>query len=322
MSGLFCMAEELYDRAVKRSTTEADLETVIDWPEDRLSVLFACTDQVRHHFFDDSVEPCAIMNIKSGGCSEDCAFCSQSSHNDAKINVKALANPEEIIKASCAANDRGLAFGVVSSGRKLTTAEIQRLAGILHECEGPIHASLGILTQEEFALLRDAGVVCYNHNLETGRDFFGRIVTTHGYDDRVATVRRAKRAGMKVCCGGIFGIGESWSDRKALCMELRGLDVDSVPINFLNPIAGTRVATPEGSTLQYLKIIALFRMALPDKHIKVCGGREVNLGIAQPLMFLAGADGYISGDYLTTQGQSVDADEDMIAALGLRKRNP
>lgn len=319
MPTLFGRAEELYGKAIKRATSEADLDAVIGWPESRLSVLFACTDQVRRHFFDDSIEPCAIMNVKSGGCSEDCAFCSQSSHNSAKVSVKGLAKPEEIVRACRAAHDRGLAFGVVSSGRKLTTRQIQRLAEVLEECQGPLHASLGILSDEELSILRDAGVVCYNHNIETSREYFTKIVTTHSYDERVATVRRAKRAGMTVCCGGIFGMGESWEDRKAMCMELRGLDVDTVPINFLNPIPGTRVSASGDSALQFLKIISLFRIGLPDKRIKVCGGREFNLGSLQPLMFHAGANGYISGDYLTTPGQSVDADDAMVLGLGLRK---
>jgi biotin synthase len=320
MHGMFDAAGRLYDKAIGRRTDEADLDAVIGWPDERLSVLFACTDQIRRHFFDDAVEPCAIMNIKAGGCSEDCAFCSQSSHNSAKVTVKGLATPREIGDACNAARKRGLAFGVVSSGRKLTTRQIQQLAEVLRDCDGPIHASLGILSDEEFSLVRDAGVVCYNHNLETSRRFFDSIVTTHTYDERVATVRRAKRAGMRVCCGGIFGMGESWEDRKAMCVELRRLNVDTVPINFLNPIAGTRLRPSDESALDLLKIIALFRIGLPDRRIKVCGGRELNLGALQALMFHAGANGYISGDYLTTAGQSVDTDDTMIRMLGLRKK--
>lgn len=316
---LFSRAEDLYRKAIDKKTTESDLETVIGWPDDKLSILFACTDQIRRHFFADRVSPCAIMNIKSGGCSEDCAFCSQSAHNKAAVMVKPMSERKEIMEAFSSARQKDLAFGVVSSGRKLSPADLNNLTQTIGSCSGPVHASLGILSDEEFRRLRQAGVVCYNHNLETSRNHFAKIVGTHSYDQRIETVRRAKAAGMSVCCGGIFGMGESWGDRKDLCMELRALDVDTVPINFLNAIEGTRVAKPAESPLDFLKIIALFRIGLPDKNIKVCGGREVNLGKLQGMMFFAGANGYISGDYLTTSGDSVDSDDTMVEGLGLKK---
>ncbi len=315
----FSRADRLFENAVIKQTTETDLQTVINWPEDKLSILFACTDQIRRHFFYDTVSPCAIMNIKSGGCGEDCAFCSQSSHNSATVTVKPMSESSEILKAYSAAARRDLAFGVVSSGRKLSPVDLKELADTLSSLKAPVHASLGILSEDEFEQLKKAGVVCYNHNLETGRRHFNKIVSTHTYDQRIETVRRAKAAGMSVCCGGIFGMGESWQDRKDLCMELRALDVDTVPINFLNAIEGTRLSRPKESALEFLKIIALFRIGLPDKNIKVCGGREINLGKLQGMMFFAGANGYISGDYLTTSGDSVDSDDCMIEGLGLKK---
>ncbi len=318
---LFKRAERLFNRAVSLQTDQSDLDEVISWAEEDLSVLFACTDQIRRHFFEDRVDPCAIMNVKSGGCSEDCAFCSQSAHNDARVTVTAAAKEEEILSAYQTAREQGLAFGVVSSGRKLSPVELTQLIAALKKCEGPIHASLGLLTQDELHRLHDAGVVCYNHNLETGREFFSRIVSTHRFEDRVETVRRAKNAGMSVCCGGIFGLGESWEDRKSMCMTLRELDVDTIPINFLNPIEGTRCKGESIGPLTFLKMISLVRIALPDKKIKVCGGREVNLGPLQSLLFFAGANGYISGDYLTTKGDLVESDDAMISALGLRKHS-
>jgi biotin synthase len=317
---LFDDARGLYERAIEGRADEADVRAAADWPAKRLSVLFAATDQIRRHFFADAIEPCAIMNIKSGGCSEDCAFCSQSVHNSADVAVQALSAPEKILAAYRQASARGLAFGVVSSGRKLSPSEIRRLAHTLARCDGPVHASLGLCDAAELRMLREAGVVCYNHNIETSREFFPRIVSSHGFDQRIETVRRAREAGMRVCCGGIFGMGESWDDRVSMARELRALDVDTVPLNFLNAIPGTRLDAPGDRALDFLKIIALFRIALPDKRIKVCGGREVNLGALQPLMFYAGANGYISGDYLTTAGDPVESDDRMIAALGLRKQ--
>ena len=261
------------------------------------------------------------MIIKSGGCSEDCAFCSQSSHNNAAVAVHDLAASSDIIASSRAASEKKLTFCVVSSGRRLGNKELKTVAGALKQCGGELHASLGILTEDEFKLLKDAGVVCYNHNLETSRRYYREIVSTHSYDDRINTVRSAKKAGLRVCCGGILGMGETWADRKSLCMELAQLDVDTIPLNFLIPIAGIRVQSPQTTPLEFLKIISLFRLAHPDKTIKVCGGREVNLGKLQSLIFVAGANGYISGDYLTTKGDSVESDDEMIRMLGLVKKH-
>jgi biotin synthase len=320
----FQKSEFLYNRAVSNDgagISEDDMREVAEWPLDRSVLLFAAADQARRHFFGGAVDPCAIMNVKSGGCGEDCAFCSQSARNKADIAMHGLSAPEEIVSRCREAWSKGLPFCAVSSGRRLNAAEFQTLCGALSDCgnEGEKHASLGILSDSDFAALRDAGVECYNHNLETSRDYFGKIVTTHKYDDRAATVRRAKAAGLRVCCGGIFGVGESWEDRIALCLELRGLGVDTVPINFLNAIEGTRVKPPKETPLEFLKIVSLFRLAMPKATIKVCGGREKNLGALQPLIFQAGANGYITGGYLTTGGAGADADDGMIEAMGLSR---
>jgi len=322
----FRKSERLYDSAVSNDgagISESEMREVVDWPLDMAVSLFAAADQARRRFFCDTVDPCAIMSVKSGGCGEDCAFCSQSAHNHANIETRGLCSSEEIISRCREAWSKGLPFCAVSSGRRLSPPEFKALCETLSDCggEGEKHASLGIISDSDFAALRDAGVVCYNHNLETSRGYFGKIVTTHGYDDRVGTVRRAKATGLRVCCGGIFGIGESWDDRIALCLELRGLGVDTVPINFLNAIEGTRVKPPKETPLEFLKIVALYRLAMPRATIKVCGGREKNLGALQPLIFPAGANGYITGGYLTTGGAGVDADDGMIEALGLSRKN-
>lgn len=273
----FSIAEDLYQKSIHKNIASADLDAIISWPEESLSILFACADQVRRHFFSNSVEPCSLMNIKSGGCGEDCSFCSQSAHNTANITVSELAKPDAIAMQFKKARELGLDFCVVSSGRKLSTAEIKNVAKALKTVGAPAHASLGILSNEEFGLLKGAGVTCYNHNLETSRSFFKNVCTTHTFDDRIATVKRAKKAGIRVCCGGIFGIGESWLDRKSLCLELMALDVDTVPINFFNPITGTRAKPPPETPLEFLKIVSMFRLTHPDKTIKVCGGREFHL---------------------------------------------
>jgi len=318
----FRKSESLYYSAVSNGgVSESEMREIAEWPLDRAALLFAAADQTRRDFFGGAVDPCAIMSVKSGGCGEDCAFCSQSTHNRADIATHGLCPPEEIISRCREAWSKGLPFCAVSSGRRLSQSEFKALCGTLSECgnNGEKHASLGILDDGEFAALREAGVVCYNHNLETSRNHFAKIVTTHSYDDRVTTVRRAKTAGLRVCCGGIFGVGESWDDRIALCLELRGLGVDTVPINFLNAIEGTRVKPPKETPLEFLKIVALYRLAMPKSTIKVCGGREKILGPLQPLIFSAGANGYITGGYLTTGGAGADADDGMIGALGLSR---
>lgn len=317
---LFETAGRLYSRACENAIDDDDMETIVSWPRVSLSVLFAAADQVRSRFHGNRVDPCSIMNVKSGGCSEDCAFCAQSGHSTAPVDVTGLANREEIRERLAHALAHSLPFCVVSSGRRLSRKETTAIADALRDQPGEKHASLGILDDEEFALLRDAGVVCYNHNLETNSTFFPKIVSTHSWEERVATVKRVKAAGLHVCCGGIFGIGESWDDRKQFARELRELDVDTVPLNFFNPVPGTRISPPEEHPLDLLKIVALFRLVLPSKTIKVCGGRELHLGGVQGLLFYAGANGYISGGYLTTPGAGIDADDALIAALELRKR--
>ncbi len=318
----FELAETLAEKAIEGTLSSSDIDTIIEWPTDELLTLFAATDKVRRHFHGKTVDPCSLMNVKSGGCSEDCSYCAQSAHNDADTTVTPLAESKEIVRQALRAHQMNSAFCVVSSGKKLADDEIRHLAEAIRHSPAEKHASLGILSDEQFKLLVDAGVECYNHNLETSRRHFAQVCSTHSYDDRVATVRRAKKAGLRVCCGGIFGVGETWQDRKELCMELKALDVDTVPINFLNPIPGIRAERPQESALDFLKIVALFRMVLPDKTIKVCGGRELHLGKLQGLMFYAGANGYILGDYLTTSGDRPDSDHAMIQALGLSHGRP
>jgi biotin synthase len=316
---LFPRAQYLHDRSVEEKIDEKDLDEIINWPEENISILFACADKLRRQFFRNTVSPCTLLNIKSGNCPEDCTFCSQSSHNNAAIVEHGLVDAEAIVRSFRHALAHNLDYCVVSSGKKLSTGEIRIVAGALKSVGAPSHASLGILSDEEFAILRNAGVVCYNHNLETSRNFFPKVCTTHSYDDRVETVRRAKKAGISVCCGGIFGIGESWEDRKSLCLEIRSLGVDVIPINFFNPVPGTRANPPRESPMEFLKIVSMFRIAIPKKTIKVCGGREHHLGSLQSLIFFAGANGYVSGGYLTTPGSKVESDDALLRDMRMEK---
>lgn len=232
---------------------------------------------------------------------------------------------EEILAAARRAIEvKAGRFGIVTSGRRVKGKEVQVIAQVLKQMkeeEIPVSrcASLGSLSVQEALILKEAGLQRYHHNLETSPDFFPRICTTHTFEERVATVKTAKEAGLEVCSGGIFGLGESLKDRTDLAFILKELDVNAVPLNFLHPIPGTPVENlPPLPPLEILKTIALFRFILPTKDIKVCGGREHNLRSLQPFIFLAGANGMLIGDYLTTKGQATRLDLEMIEDLGIK----
>lgn len=287
--------------------------------------LFYWANTIRHYYKGNEITCCAIMSAKKGKCPEDCRFCAQSMWYDSGVEEVPLVGEETVRGAAQAAvASRASALGLVTSGRRLTHGELVSL------CRGvrasgdviPIHASLGFLTQEGAKLLRLSGVRRYNHNLETSRRFFTSLCSTHTYEDRLATISVAKEAGMEICSGGIFGVGESPEDRLELAFTLRGLDVDTIPLNFLHPIPGTPLGGNQHLTpLEILKIIAIFRIILPDKEIKVAGGRQRNLRDLQSWIFYAGASSIIIGDYLTTKGSPPGVDLQMIADLGLKLRS-
>jgi biotin synthase len=285
--------------------------------------LFCGASRIKDHFVGAQVHLCSIINAKSGRCAEDCAFCAQSAHHSTDAPVYPLVQEERLLESARAAESSGSAcFGIITSGTTVNDAELEQIlaalrrirkeTGILPSC------SLGIIDQETAQKLKDAGMDTYHHNLETAESFFPSICTTHPYQDDVDTVRAVKNAGLKICCGGIFGLGESAAQRVEMAFTLKELDVDSVPINFLNPIEGTRLEGAENITAQEcLKTIALYRMILPDKRITVCGGREKNLRDLQSWIFFAGANGTMIGNYLTTQGRNIDVDLKMFGDLGL-----
>lgn len=268
------------------------------------------------------VKLCSIINAKSGRCQENCAFCAQSSHHAAQTPVYPLKSSAEIVAgARQAAAEGAKCYGIVTSGASLDPkTEFGEVLDAIRQVrtEGAIEpsASLGFLTTEMARDLAAAGCVTYHHNLETAPSFFSRICTTHDYAEDLNTVRRAKAAGMKVCCGGIIGLGETLEQRVELAETLHQLDVDSIPINFLNPVAGTPLEGQSGLTpMDCLRTITLLRYFLPDKSISVCGGRETNLRDLQAMMFMAGANGTMVGNYLTTSGRDRAADLQMLADL-------
>lgn len=284
----------------------------------------SCANTVRDHFKGPAIDLCAIINAKSGSCSEDCAFCPQSAHYHADIESYPLVHAENIVEKSKEASRMGAKrFGIVVSGENVKDqGELERICSAIERMCSDVDigrcASLGTLTREAAKELKRAGLERYHHNLETSESFFPQICTTHSYEERVKTVRTAKEEGLKVCCGGIFGLGESPEQRLELAFTLKELDVDSIPLNFLNPIPGTPLENaPQLPPMEIVKTIAVFRFIHPSKDIRVCGGRERNLRSLQPLIYLAGANATMIGNYLTTPGSDPHNDLQMIDDLML-----
>jgi len=286
--------------------------------------LFRAATRIKEQFVGTEVHLCSIINAKSGRCAEDCAFCAQSAHHSTDAPVYPLVQEERLLESARAAETNGSAcFGIITSGTTVNGTELEQILAALRRIRQETtilpSCSLGIIDEETARKLKDAGMDTYHHNLETAASFFPSICTTHAYEDDVNTVRAVKKAGVKVCCGGIFGLGETAAQRVEMALTLKELDVDSVPINFLNPIEGTRLEGAANiSAIDCLKTIAIYRMILPDKRITVCGGREKNLRDLQSWIFFAGANGTMIGNYLTTAGRNVDVDLTMFSDLGLK----
>jgi biotin synthase len=298
------------------------LREIVRLPEPEVFSLLPGADLLREHYFGKRIHLCTICNGKSGRCSEDCRFCAQSSHYDTDAPIYPLLEREKLVEAGLhAARSPINRYAIVTTGKGLGTVEVKKIAEALSNVTASgidTCASLGILTPGDFEILKSAGVSRYHHNLETAESFFKQTCTTHRYEDRVATVRAAKAAGLEVCSGGIFGIGESDDQVLELALALKDLDVDAVPLNFLVPIPGTPMEKGAHLTpLRCLKIIATFRFVLPDKEILICGGREANLKELHPLVFQAGASGIMTGNYLTATGRTLESDLAMLKHLGL-----
>ena len=279
---------------------------------------------IREKFFGDEIRVCSIIGGRLGGCDQDCAFCSQSVWYDTGIGKKAVTlSDEEVLSAAAEAKKNGVGhFGIVYSGRAITENELLRVERLISKIRSDhgigVCASLGIISVEQAERLAKAGAQRYNHNLETSERYFSQVVTTHDYSERVGTIKAVLAAGLKVCGGGIFGIGESESDRIDMAFELRGLGVDMVPMNFLHPIAGTPLGEADRlDPMEILRIIGMYRFILPTANLKVAGGRVLNLRDMQSWIFCAGCTSILSGNYLTTAGRSVEEDMQMLADLGL-----
>lgn len=284
--------------------------------------LFSLANNIRSKL-GDRVDLCSIVNAKCGLCPEDCKFCAQSVHNDADITPYPLMDEEEILNMALMMQEEGAArFCIVTSGKDANSGDFERILSTIRrirkETSLSICISLGTLTTESARGLKKAGAARIHHNLETSENFFKNVCTTHTYAEKIKTIKIARVAGLDVCCGGIIGLGESARDRVELAFTLRELDVDSIPINILNPIAGTPLSGAKPPTpMEVLKTIAVFRLILPQKNIRVAGGREKSLRDLQCLCLLSGANGLLLGNYLTTLGRAPREDIRMILDSGL-----
>jgi len=284
--------------------------------------LFSLANHVRSKL-GDRVDLCSIVNAKCGLCSEDCKFCAQSVHNDTEITPYPMMDEDEILNMAQMMEEEGAArFCIVTSGKGVEGDDFENMLRsiirIRKETRLSVCISSGMLTDERAFALKSAGATRLHHNLETSKSFFNKICTTHTYEDKIRTIHIARKAGLEVCCGGIIGMGESVHDRLELAFTLRELDVDSIPINILNPIKGTPLDNEKPiEPLDIIKTIAVFRLIVPDKNIRIAGGREKNLRGLQGLCLLSGANGLLLGNYLTTRGRTPRDDIMMIKDLGL-----
>jgi len=286
-----------------------------------LGELMAEALSIKLQFRKDAFSLCSIMNVRSGGCSEDCSFCAQSVRYKTDTPVYPLRPLDEVVEKAREAKACGASrFSMVASGRGIEAKDAERLAPYIEAIRDRVQikvcASFGIAGEDALKILKDAGLSRYHHNLETSRDFFPKVVTTHTYEERLATLESAKRAGLEVCSGGIIGIGESEEERVLMAETLAYFDVDSVPINILVPIPGTPLEKENPLSIpEILRTISLFRIIRQDKPIRIAGGRETALADFQTLAFMAGADAMLIGGYLTVRGRSVRDDLKMVNEL-------
>jgi biotin synthase len=317
------MFTELADKVIAgKSLTKADALLLAQSDYNKNDRLFAEAERIRKVFRGDNIDLCAIVNAKSGACPEDCRYCAQSSKNNASIKVFPFIGKKAILEQASEAKKGGVhRFAIVTSGRKPGKKELIEIAdtfGKIREMGLGTCASLGILNLDELAYLKDHGLERLHNNLETSERFFPSICSTHLLSDKTRTLEAARSTGLLTCSGGIIGMGETWEDRIDLALMLRELNTVSTPINLLNPIEGTRLDhLPRLQPDEALRIISIMRFILPRNEIRLCGGRVETLGDLHPMIFRAGADALMTGNYLVLQGRSFEDDRRMIEDLGL-----
>ncbi len=288
----------------------------------KLEELLAKAALIRKSLFQNKMDFCAIANVKSGACSENCSFCAQSAHHKTCAEIYPLLSEKEILEKAFQAKEAGThRFSFVSSGRALSDKMLERLLPIYEKVAKETHlalcASHGFITTKQAKQLRDAGVTRYHHNLESGRRFYPNICTTHDYQERIDTLYAAREGGLSLCSGGIWGLGESLDDRIEMATDLAKIGVDSVPINLLSPIPGTPLEKAKPlSREELLRSFAIYRIILPTQAIRLAGGRG-NLSSEDQLSVLQNVvDSLMIGNYLTTSGIDSESDKDLLEKMG------
>jgi biotin synthase len=304
-----------------KEITDSEAINILTCHDDELLPLLHGAFRIRKYYYGKKVKLNMIINAKSGYCPEDCGYCSQSSISSAPIEKYPFLSKEEILEGAKRAFElKAGTYCIVASGRGPTNRDVQTVTEAVKEIKAQyglkVCACLGLLKENQACELKEAGVDRYNHNLNTSREHHDFITTTHTYQDRVDTIEKVKQSGISPCSGAIIGMKESIDDVISLARSLKELDADSIPINFLHAIKGTKLENANELNPRYcLKVLALFRFINPTKEIRISGGREVNLRSLQPLGLYA-ANSIFIGDYLTTEGQETNKDHAMLEDLG------
>lgn len=288
-----------------------------------LNELTEAANEIRKHFCKNKFDICTIINGKSGKCSENCKFCAQSSFYNTKINEYSLLDSKSIVKEAKYNDERGvLRFSIVTSGRKLSDKEVDSVCESIREIgkntSVSICGSFGLLSEEQYKKLKEAGLTRVHNNLETSKRNFKNVCTTHTFEEKIQAIKNAKNAGLNVCSGGIMGLGETMEDRIDMVLTLRELGVLSIPVNMLNPIKGTPFENNKLLTNDEMcRIVAVFRFLIPNAAIRLAGGRGL-LEDKGESCFLSGANAAISGDMLTTSGITIKEDMELLEKIGYK----
>lgn len=305
---------------------EIDRQEALRLAEEPLERLREAAEEIRQKMCGDGFDLCTIVNAKCGRCSEDCKYCAQSAHyrTACEESYPLLSTEELLAGARHNAKQGVLRYSIVTSGRRLSDAEVEQVCGSIRRIKAEtsieVCVSLGLLDEAQFRKIREAGASRVHCNLETSARYFPSVCTTHTYEEKIETLRAAKRAGLSVCSGGILGLGETMEDRIDMVLTARELGVRSIPVNLLNPIPGTPYEKNVPLTNEEAcRCVALFRFLVPDASIRLAGGRGL-VGDKGRACFQSGANAAISGDMLTTAGITVEKDMEMLHTLGFEVR--
>ncbi|WP_430734628.1 biotin synthase BioB [Halodesulfovibrio aestuarii] len=320
-STVYALCEEVVQSG--KGISRDDAEILINLPESATLDLLAGAQRIRSTITTNTTFTCGIINAKSGKCSENCSFCAQSKYHDTGAPIYPLIDPKALLTRAQELEAGGAQrYGIVTSGMALSDKELDTVCeaalAITTQTSIKVCGSLGQLSPDMAQRLRQAGFSSYHHNLETARSHFSAICSTHEYDDDIVSVQNALQAGFRVCSGGILGLGENRYQRVELACTLRDLEVPSIPMNFLTPVKGTRLENqPLLAPSEALRAIAVYRFILPTQDILIAGGRENTLGEFQSLIPMAGANGLMIGNYLTTSGRNITDDISMLSCMGV-----